>query len=121
MTPDERRKPELINGSRRSRIAKGSGVDTADVNNLLKQFKQVQQMMKGDGPGQGRQEGQGGACKGPKLPGLPGRDASGFAAGLGGIAAGRPRSRLPVDSPAVSARPTASFPIRSCCWPSRSA
>jgi signal recognition particle subunit SRP54 len=46
MTPEERRKPDLINGSRRSRIAKGSGVTTNEVNNLLKQFKQVQQMMK---------------------------------------------------------------------------
>ncbi|HYL53491.1 MAG TPA: signal recognition particle protein [Acidimicrobiia bacterium] len=46
MTPAERRKPELINGSRRTRIAKGSGTTTTEVNNLLKQFKQVQQMMK---------------------------------------------------------------------------
>jgi signal recognition particle subunit SRP54 len=46
MTPEERRKPELINGSRRTRIAKGSGTTATEVNNLLKQFKQVQQMMK---------------------------------------------------------------------------
>jgi signal recognition particle subunit SRP54 len=46
MTPEERRKPELINGSRRTRIAKGSGTTPTEVNNLLKQFKQVQQMMK---------------------------------------------------------------------------
>jgi signal recognition particle subunit SRP54 len=46
MTPAERRKPELINGSRRTRIARGSGTTTTEVNNLLKQFKQVQQMMK---------------------------------------------------------------------------
>ncbi|HWS45449.1 MAG TPA: signal recognition particle protein, partial [Acidimicrobiia bacterium] len=45
MTPEERRRPELINGSRRLRIAQGSGTTTAEVNNLLKQFKQVQQMM----------------------------------------------------------------------------
>jgi signal recognition particle subunit SRP54 len=47
MTPAERRDPSVINGSRRVRIAKGSGVTPADVNGLLKQFKMVQQMMKG--------------------------------------------------------------------------
>jgi signal recognition particle subunit SRP54 len=51
MTPAERRDPSLINGSRRMRIAQGSGVTTADVNGLLKQFKMVQQMMKGVGKG----------------------------------------------------------------------
>ena len=49
MTPEERRRPELINGSRRLRIAQGSGTSTSEINNLLKQFKQVQQMMKGMG------------------------------------------------------------------------
>src|SRR5215510_8942207 len=51
MTPAERRDPSLINGSRRMRIAQGAGVTTADVNGLLKQFKMVQQMMKGMGRG----------------------------------------------------------------------
>ncbi len=46
MTPRERREPSLINGSRRLRIARGSGTTTADVNALLKQFKMVQQMMR---------------------------------------------------------------------------
>jgi signal recognition particle subunit SRP54 len=46
MTPDERRDPSVINGSRRVRIAKGSGTTTQEVNAMLKQFKQVQQMMK---------------------------------------------------------------------------
>ncbi len=46
MTPQERRDPSLINGSRRVRIAKGSGTSTSEVNAMLKQFKQVQQMMK---------------------------------------------------------------------------
>ncbi len=46
MTASERRKPDLINGSRRARIAKGSGTSTTEVNNLLKQFKQMQQMMR---------------------------------------------------------------------------
>src|SRR5262245_52965320 len=46
MTPEERRDPSVINGSRRMRIARGSGVTTQDVNGLLKQFKMVQQMMR---------------------------------------------------------------------------
>jgi signal recognition particle subunit SRP54 len=52
MTPQERREPSLINGSRRLRIAKGSGSTTTEVNQLLKQFKEVQKMMKmfGKGP-----------------------------------------------------------------------
>jgi signal recognition particle subunit SRP54 len=45
MTPAERVDPAIINGSRRSRIARGSGTTTADVNMLLKQFKEVQHMM----------------------------------------------------------------------------
>jgi len=46
MTPDERRKPEMINGSRRLRIANGSGTATGDVNRLVKQFSEMQKMMK---------------------------------------------------------------------------
>jgi signal recognition particle subunit SRP54 len=46
MTPAEREDPALINGSRRLRIARGSGTTTQDVNALLKQFKMVQQMMR---------------------------------------------------------------------------
>jgi signal recognition particle subunit SRP54 len=46
MTPDERREPALINGSRRARIAEGSGTTTQQVNALLKQFKAVSQMMR---------------------------------------------------------------------------
>jgi signal recognition particle subunit SRP54 len=46
MTPQERRKPELLNGSRRKRIADGSGTKIVEVNQLLKQFQQMQQMMK---------------------------------------------------------------------------
>jgi signal recognition particle subunit SRP54 len=46
MTPAERRDPGIINGSRRHRIARGSGTSTQAVNALLKQFKQVQQLMR---------------------------------------------------------------------------
>jgi len=51
MTPEERRNPQLINGSRRLRIARGSGTTTRDVNAMLKQFKLVQQMMRSIGKG----------------------------------------------------------------------
>ena len=46
MTPDERRRQHIINGSRRKRIAKGSGTSVEDVNRLLKQFVQMQKMLK---------------------------------------------------------------------------
>ncbi|HMC81286.1 MAG TPA: signal recognition particle protein [Acidimicrobiia bacterium] len=53
MTPGERRDPTIVNGSRRLRIANGSGSTTAQVNALLKQFKEMQRMMKGVGVGKG--------------------------------------------------------------------
>lgn len=46
MTPLERRNPEIINGSRRQRIAKGSGTSLQEVNRLLKQFESTRKMMK---------------------------------------------------------------------------
>ncbi|MBI5382679.1 MAG: signal recognition particle protein [Opitutae bacterium] len=46
MTLQERRKPEILNGNRRLRIANGSGVKVVEVNQLLKQFQQMQKMMK---------------------------------------------------------------------------
>lgn len=46
MTPDERRRPDIIKASRRRRIALGSGTSTAEVNRLLKQFVEMQRMMK---------------------------------------------------------------------------
>ncbi len=46
MTPGERRNPEVINGSRRQRIARGSGTSVQDVNRLLKQFAQLRKVMK---------------------------------------------------------------------------
>ncbi len=45
MTKEERAKPRIINGSRRARIAKGSGVEVYEVNNLLKQFDEINKMM----------------------------------------------------------------------------
>lgn len=46
MTPEERRKPEILNGSRRKRIADGSGTKIQDVNRLVKQFKEMKKQMK---------------------------------------------------------------------------
>jgi signal recognition particle subunit SRP54 len=46
MTPGERRRPEILNGSRRARIARGSGRPVAEVNRLLKQFQEMRKMMK---------------------------------------------------------------------------
>lgn len=81
MTLDERRHPEIINGSRRQRIAQGSGRTIAEVNRLVKQFGEMQKMMKKMG---------GGAKKGKRrmsplaglgtggFPGLPGGPGEGF-------------------------------------------
>jgi len=46
MTAQERRFPDVVNGSRKQRIAKGSGTLVPDVNRMLKQHKQMQKMMK---------------------------------------------------------------------------
>ena len=46
MTPDERRKPKILNGSRKKRISRGSGQSVAEINRLLKQFAQIRRMMK---------------------------------------------------------------------------
>lgn len=46
MTPEERRNPDLLNPSRKHRIAKGAGVDIADVNRMVKQFNEMRKMMK---------------------------------------------------------------------------
>ena len=47
MTPEERNNPDLLNTSRKKRIAKGCGMDLAELNNFLKQFEQMRMMMKG--------------------------------------------------------------------------
>ena len=55
MTPDERRDPRIIDGSRKRRIARGSGAEVTEINQLLNQFRQMQRMLKqmttGRGPG----------------------------------------------------------------------
>jgi signal recognition particle subunit SRP54 len=70
MTPTERGNPQIINGSRRLRIANGSGTTTTDVNKLLKEFKMMQQLMKSamGRPGKGGKKGRA----------LPGQLPAGF-------------------------------------------
>jgi len=68
MTMKERRQPKLINQSRKERIAKGSGVKVADVNALMKNFKQMSKVMQAM-MGGGKKKGKFGL---PKLPGLGG-------------------------------------------------
>ena len=73
MTPGERDDPRILNGSRRSRIARGAGVTVSEVNGLVERFSEAQKMM--------RQIGRGGGLPGmPVLPGMPG----GFGGGPGG-------------------------------------
>jgi signal recognition particle subunit SRP54 len=62
MTAEERQRPAVINGSRRKRIAAGSGTTVQDVNRLMKQYEQMQKMMKTMGKGGGR------ALRGMGLP-----------------------------------------------------
>jgi signal recognition particle subunit SRP54 len=65
MTPAEREDPKLLNGSRRARIAKGSGMQVSDVNTLMDRFVVAQKMMK--------QMAKGGSVPGmPPMPGMPG-------------------------------------------------
>ena len=71
MTPEERRHPEIIDGSRRIRVANGSGNEIQDINALLKQFKQMRQMMKDFGKKAKKKHGRGGAPPpGFHLPGM---------------------------------------------------
>ncbi len=75
MTPQERRTPRILNGSRRMRIARGSGTSVSDINQLLDRFGQAQKMMRQ------MRKGLGG------LPGMPGM------AGLPGMGGGGKKSR----------------------------
>lgn len=72
MTPAERNDPKVLNGSRRARIAKGSGRQVSEVNNLVDRFAAAQKMMKQMRSGKGM----------PNIPGLGGM------AGMGGMPAG---------------------------------
>ncbi|MBK8463143.1 MAG: signal recognition particle protein [Nigerium sp.] len=64
MTPAERARPEILNGSRRARIARGSGTTVQDVNSLVNRFSETRKMM--------RQMGKGGMPGMPGMPPMPG-------------------------------------------------
>jgi len=80
MTPKERRNPELIQGSRKRRITRGSGCEVQDLNRLLKQHKQMQKMMK---------KMKGGGME-KMMRGLGGKGGPGGAGGMGGPPGGMP-------------------------------
>ena len=91
MTPEERRDPDIINGSRRARIAKGSGTTVPEVNRLVKQFGEMQKMMKQMGGLAGRKAGKKG--KPPKMNPVKMAKAmkqmgAGDLSGLGSLAGG---------------------------------
>ncbi len=77
MTPAERRQPKLLNGSRRMRIARGSGMTVTDVNSLVNRFDQAAKMMK--------TVAKGGV---PQMPGMPGMPGIG-----GGFGGGKAKSK----------------------------
>ncbi|CCO22794.1 signal recognition particle protein [Maridesulfovibrio hydrothermalis] len=79
MTMEERKKPKLINPSRRQRIAKGSGVEVQEVNQMLKNFEQMSKMMKK------MMGGKGGKGKMPQMPNMPGMPGLGGGAGMPGM------------------------------------
>ncbi|SQD78986.1 signal recognition particle protein [Moritella yayanosii] len=80
MTPAERKRPDIIKGSRKRRIATGSGTQIQDVNKLLKQFTQMQKMMK-KMSGKGGMKKMMGKMKGMMPPGMGG--------GMGGMGGGK--------------------------------
>jgi signal recognition particle subunit SRP54 len=124
MTPRERGEPAVINGSRRSRIARGSGTTTQEVNQLLRQFKEAQQLMRSPGMlggmlgggGRGKMAqalaermGDPGGEGGPGLDGLGGRASAGIlgggGAGGGALGMGRPSSVAGTSGTAGKGRP----------------
>ncbi|GHJ49819.1 signal recognition particle protein [Catellatospora sp. TT07R-123] len=85
MTPAERTTPKIINGSRRARIARGSGVTVMDVNQLLNRFEQAQKMMKQMGGMMGLPGARRKATKSPKNK-RKGTKSGGGGGGRGGFA-----------------------------------
>ena len=94
MTPAEREDPKLLNGSRRARIAKGSGMQVSDVNTLMDRFVVAQKMMK--------QMAKGGSVPGmPPMPGMPGmrpQQKKVQKPGKGAKKSGNPAKRAAQDS-----------------------
>jgi len=91
MTPKERRNPDILNGSRKRRITQGSGTSIQDLARLLKQFKQMQKMMKkmGSNKGMGKlMQGLGGMGGAGGMP--PGMEMPSGMGAPGGMGAGMP-------------------------------
>src|SRR5579859_3003839 len=99
MTMEERRRPEILGGSRKKRIANGSGTSAAEINQLLTQFRQMQAMMKQFSKGLPGLRGLGGLGGG--LGGLPG--LGGGLPSLPGLGNG-----APAEIPALAAAPSSS-------------
>lgn len=86
MTPHERRNPNLLNGSRRARIARGAGLGIKELNALIKQFSQMKKMMKMMRGSKGRKMMKAMANKGGGMPGGDFPDLGGLGGGgLGGL------------------------------------
>ena len=128
MTMAERRNPDILNGSRRARIAKGSGVSVAQVNQLVRQFEQMRQMMKGMMGGKGAKmpsmprmrgmppgmnlpKGLGGMGGMPNLGGMPGMPGMGGMPGMPGME-GMPGSRAGATKAAPKKRKKKERPKR---------
>ncbi len=100
MTPIEREDPKIINGSRRARIAKGSGVTVSEVNNLVERFFEARKMMSRMASGQGM----------PGMPGIPGmgggpkRQAKKQGKGKGKQRSGNPLKRAADERAAAERR-----------------
>lgn len=95
MTPHERVAPKIINGSRRARIARGSGVHVSEVNQLLERFGQAQKMMKKMASGGGMPGGAG-------MPGMGGMPGAG--AGKKRKQAGKGKKKAKSGNPAKAAQ-----------------
>lgn len=107
MTPAERRQPKLLNGSRRMRIAKGSGMTVTDVNALVNRFEQAAKMMK--------TVAKGGVPQMPGMPNMPGMGGFGGGKGKGkdkgkkGSKSGNPAKRAAEEAARLAGgKPTGS-------------
>jgi signal recognition particle subunit SRP54 len=107
MTPAERTNPKIINGSRRIRIANGSGVTVMDVNQLLNRFAEAQKMMKQMGGMMGLPGARRKATKSPKnkRKGTKGGGRPRSGAPVGGFPAGMPQLPPGLDPTALSGGP----------------
>jgi signal recognition particle subunit SRP54 len=105
MTPAERRNPKILNGSRRARIAKGSGTTVGEVNNLVIRFQEGQKMMR-------QMLGGGGIPGMPPIPGMR-RAATKAAKGKKGSAKKKQRGGRPGGAPGRSAGGAGTAPGRA--------